>query len=73
MVGLRNRFWVVISKEECIMKINKKWKLVASLIAALSANAVMSKIVVKALDGATPSKTLQASSWLTTSNLATVR
>lgn len=33
------------------MKIDKKWKLATSLIAALSANAVMSKIVAKALDG----------------------
>lgn len=33
------------------MKIDKKWKLTASLIAALSADAVMSKIVTKALDG----------------------
>lgn len=33
------------------MKINKKWKLAASVVAGLSVNAVMAKILTKALDG----------------------
>lgn len=33
------------------MKIDKKWKLAASVVAGLSVNAVMAKILTKALDG----------------------